>query len=132
MANERTVIVCDDEQEVLNQLKQGLEEYAFAVSLLQNASQLVSEVQRSKPALVVVNPDMKGFDAPGVCRQIKVELGIPVVLLIDKNSTSRNTIDTCVADDVVNKPVDEQIIAFLLQNHFAIHSKNNKSSDALS
>lgn len=132
MANERTVLVCDDDNEVLSQVKAGLQEYGFDVEVLQHAAQLVAEVQRRKPALVVVNPDASGFDAAGVCSQIKQQLSIPVVLIIDKNSTSRNTIDQCTADDVVNKPVDTQALAFLLQNHFAMHSKNEKSSDALS
>jgi DNA-binding response OmpR family regulator len=132
MANEKTVLLCDNSQEQLMELNESLTKQGFAVASITDATQLVSEVQRQRPALVAVNPDMKGFNAYDVCKKIKQDLGIPIILMIDANSSSRNTIDACTADDVVHKPVDKQIISFLLQNNFAMHSKNENSSGAVS
>lgn len=132
MANEKTVILCDEDQELLSDLSASLQEQGFSVSNITDATRLVQEVQRSRPALVAVNPDMKGFNAYDVCKYVKNEMGIPVILLIDQTSASRNTFDECTANDVVQKPVDKQILSFLLQNNFAMNSKNEKSSGAVS
>ena len=132
MANEKTVMLCDEDQALLSDLSASLQQHFFSVTNITDATRLVQEVQRSRPALVAVNPDMSGFNAYDVCKQVKNELGIPVILMIDNASSSRNTFDECTANDVVQKPIDKQILAFMLQNNFAMNSKNEKSSGAVS
>lgn len=118
MAYHKTVLLCDHDVAELNQIAEALQQQGFEVATIQDAALLVSRVQQRKYAVVVVNPDMQGFDAAAVCKTIKQEAGIPVVLILERNSTFRNTIDACTADDVMTKPIDTSILANLLNKNF--------------
>jgi DNA-binding response OmpR family regulator len=65
---------------------------------------------------------MKGFNAYDICKKVKREGNIPVVLLMDTNSTTRAQIDECIPDDVVTKPVKIDNLANLLRKHYTVTS----------
>jgi hypothetical protein len=52
------------------------------------------------------------------------ELNLPVILLLDKNSTHRASIGDCRADDVTVKPVEADILANLINKQMAWHKSN--------
>lgn len=118
MANHKTVLICDPEASAMNGVIAALQQEGYDVTTLSDATQLVSRVMQGRYAVVVVNPDLPGFDATAVCSSIKQEAGIPVVLLLEPDSTARNTIDQCTADDVITKPIDLGNFVNLLNKHF--------------
>jgi DNA-binding response OmpR family regulator len=73
---------------------------------------------------VLVNPDLKGFNEDDVCKQVMTEMNIPVILLLNRNSTHRAVVGDCRADDVVTKPVEVDILANLIAKQMAWHKSN--------
>ncbi len=121
MANKRTVLVCDHEEGVLSQLQSELQKEGFEVSVLKDAGALVATAQKMHPTVVVANPDMTAFNDYDVCKKIKQDLNIRVILLLEPNSTRRAKIGECDADDVVTKPVATDLLANLLNKHISLH-----------
>jgi two-component system OmpR family response regulator len=118
---DRKIIIADTDEQVLQELKEGLEKDGFIVSTTTDAHGLVSSTT-AQPSILVVNPDMKGFNAYDICKKVKREGNIPVVLLMDTNSTTRAQIDECIPDDVVTKPVKIDNLANLLRKHYTVTS----------
>ncbi|HVK97237.1 MAG TPA: response regulator [Flavisolibacter sp.] len=99
------ILVCDNDTDEVFTLQEGLKSEGFEVIVIQQATELVATASNLKPTAVIANPDMKGFNEYDVCKHIKQKLNLPVLLLIDRNSTARSTIGDCTADDVISKPV---------------------------
>lgn len=121
MEKNGSILICDSDQEFLSQLQNDLQSEGIAVEILNDATQLVSKASNIKPVVIVVNPDVNGFNEYDVCKKIIGEMGTNIVLMIDKNSTTRNSIGDCTAKDVITKPFDVKNLAFLISKHVAIN-----------
>lgn len=117
MANEKTVLICDEDSAGLQEWAIALGQAGFDVTILSSGGQVAQVARQGNHAMVVVNPDMQGFDADALCK-VKQERGVPVVLLLDAQSTSRNVFGACAADDVVEKPVHVGNLTTLLNKQY--------------
>ena len=99
-----TILICDNDQDEIFTLQEGLTSEGYEVIVIQDATQLVSTAKNLKASVVIANPDMNGFNDYDVCKYIKNEYKIPVMLTIDRNSTARSSFGDCTADDVISKP----------------------------
>jgi two-component system response regulator MtrA len=73
--------------------------------VVSNGLQVAPEVRRSEPSLVLLDLMLPGKDGIDVCREIRAESGVPIVMLTAKG----DTVDVVVglesgADDYVVKP----------------------------
>lgn len=118
---DRIVLICDSDEQVLQQLKEGLAQSEFPVETLTDATAVVSRAS-AHPTIVLINPDMKGFNDYDVCKKLKQEKGTPVLFLLDPHSTTRTQYGDCEADDVVTKPVEIGNLTTLLEKHYTVTS----------
>lgn len=102
--HKRTILVCDDDEKLLASIKSGLAEYNFDVHVMTRPDELVEDAERNHVGLVIVNPELPGFNAPDTCKYIKSQQHIPVLLMIDENATTRIALDGCNADGIFTKP----------------------------
>lgn len=126
----KTVLVCDNDPDNSFTLKNEMQNRNYDVIIINDATELESTARSLRPVAVLANPDMKGFNENNVCKYIKNELNIPLLLLVDKNSTHRSTLNTqpphetgsCQADDVISKPIKvvENIIN-LIEKHMVFN-----------
>jgi DNA-binding response OmpR family regulator len=117
-----TVIVCDHDMDELARIKEGLEnETEFELEIIYDAMELVGEAETRWPCVVIVNPEMKGFNEYDICKKLMRGQNIPVLLLLDRNSTHRVSIDECTADDVLTKPVQLNNLRNLIKKHMTVH-----------
>jgi DNA-binding response OmpR family regulator len=118
------ILICDNDQDEIFTLQEGLTSSGFEVVVIQDAIQLVSSARSLKASVVIANPDMNGFNDYDVCKYIKKEMNIPVMLTIDKNSTARASFDQCTADDVITKPYQNiGNISTLISKHIALQQQ---------
>jgi len=106
MSDKRTILIFDEDKSVLDQIRSLLPPNEFAVETITDGTQILPMARSQHPSILIANPDGHGFNAYDVCKYVKREMNIPVILLIDKTSTTRAQIDECEPDDVFLKPLD--------------------------
>ena len=103
--NELTVLVVEDEESFVDALTVGLRREGFLVVVARDGVEAMTQFDRYKPDVVLLDvmlPKVSGID---VCRQIRAKSRTPVIMVTAKTSE----IDTVVAlevgaDDYITKP----------------------------
>ena len=99
------VLVVDDDTALSEMLGIVLKNEGFEPSFCANGEDAISVFREQRPDLVLLDLMLPGRDGIDVCRQIRAESGVPIVMLTAKT----DTIDVVVglesgADDYVMKP----------------------------
>src|SRR5690606_5879771 len=104
----RTVIICDDDEGILDVASIVLEEKGYSVIPLGNCDEIIDLVNDKKPDLILMDLWMPGKGGEQVTKELKIDpktADIPVIIV----SASKNTKDTALsagADDFLYKPFD--------------------------
>jgi DNA-binding response OmpR family regulator len=101
----RTILVVDDEPTQREMLAEALEAEGFTIVTAADGRAALLKFRESKPDLVLLDlmlPEMSGIE---VCRIIRAESGVPILMLTAKNSELDKVVGLELgADDYVTKP----------------------------
>jgi DNA-binding response OmpR family regulator len=120
MKNKGIVLICDNEDEHLDAVRNALEQQGLSMEIVNDASDLVPRAIRVRPGVIIVNPDMKAFNEYDVCKNIIKDMDVPAIMMVDKNATTRARIDECWIEDVLTKPVNLNNLVNLISKHLTI------------
>lgn len=107
-----TILIVDDDPNILRLVRQSLEAEGFEVSTAITGQQALNKITRELPSLAIVDlklPDIDGFE---VCRRIQQYAIVPVIMLTGVDAT-----DTIVAgldryaEDYIVKPFNARELA---------------------
>jgi two-component system alkaline phosphatase synthesis response regulator PhoP len=107
----KTVLVVDDERNIVELVRLYLEKEGFAVVTAADGEQALTQFERIDPDLVVLDlmlPKMDGFE---VCRQLRRRSDVPILMLTARSED----VDAIVglelgADDYVTKPFNPRAL----------------------
>ena len=99
------ILVIEDEPDILEVMQYNLEREGYKVVSCRNGEQGLSRIRTDNPDLVILDLMLPGMDGIDVCRAIRLESGVPIVMLTAKS----DTVDVVVglesgADDYIVKP----------------------------
>ena len=101
----RTILVVDDEPTLRETLAEALESEGHRVVTAADGREALSRFRADKPDLVLLDlmlPELSGIE---VCRIIRAESGVPIVMLTAKDSELDKVVGLELgADDYVTKP----------------------------
>ncbi|HEX5465220.1 MAG TPA: response regulator transcription factor [Candidatus Limnocylindrales bacterium] len=101
----RTVLVVDDEPTVRDALAERLAEEGFAVVTAADGPRALERFRADKPDLVVLDLMLPGLPGIEVCRTIRRESAVPIIMLTAKDSELDKVLGLELgADDYVTKP----------------------------
>jgi two-component system response regulator MtrA len=106
-----TILLVEDDPSIREITKLGLEDAGFAVHTAVDGEEALTRFRHDQPDLVVLDVMLPKRDGLEVCRAIRAESSVPVVML-----TARGTaIDVVVglesgADDYVTKPFEMPVL----------------------
>ncbi len=104
----KTILVVDDEKDIIEMLKYNLEREGYEVLSAQNGKRALEQAQRH-PDLIVLDVMMPGMDGWEVCKQLKRNektSSIPVLFLTAKGAEIDEVIGLELgADDYIVKPI---------------------------
>lgn len=104
----KTVLVVDDEKDIVDLLKYNLQKEGFHVLTASNGKQALERADR-KPDLILLDVMMPEFDGWEVLRRLRKKpetANIPVVFLTAKDSETDEVVGLELgADDYITKPV---------------------------
>lgn len=100
-----TVLIVDDEPIVREVVEQYLRQDGFGVQTAADGHEALRQFAAARPDLVILDLMLPGIDGLEVCRQIRVQSSVPIIMLTAKG----DEIDTIIglgvgADDYVSKP----------------------------
>ena len=101
------ILIADDDPKILKLLKDLLNQEGFEVISANNGHEVLGQFNNATPDLIVLDVMMPGMDGFEVCRKIRAESSIPIIILSAKSETpDRITGLTLGSDDYITKPFD--------------------------
>jgi two-component system alkaline phosphatase synthesis response regulator PhoP len=127
-----TILVIDDEPNIVELAKLYLQQEGYQVEGVGNGSDALSKMVTSKPSLIVLDlmlPDMDGFE---VCRQIRKKSDVPILML----TARKEDVDKIVglelgADDYITKPFNPRELVARIKAILRRYKAGLKSGEAI-
>jgi DNA-binding response OmpR family regulator len=102
---EKTILVVDDEDHIVELAQMYLEQAGYRVESAGDGHQALTRVRRRRPALVVLDLMLPGLDGFEVCRRLRGEYDLPIIMLTARTDDVDRIVGLELgADDYVTKP----------------------------
>jgi two-component system, OmpR family, response regulator MtrA len=99
------VMVVDDDQDLAEMLGIVLNGAGYEVDLINHSDQALESFRANKPDLVLLDVMLPGIDGIEICRQIRAESMVPIVMLTAKSDSHEIVLGLDAgADDYMVKP----------------------------
>jgi DNA-binding response OmpR family regulator len=100
-----TILLVDDEQHIVDLARMYLEKDGFKITTANDGKVALHKILHDKPGLVVLDLMLPGMDGWEVCRRVRAESDVPIIMLTARS----DEIDRIVglelgADDYLTKP----------------------------
>jgi len=100
-----TILIVDDEPKILQLAKDYLVENGFKVLTSGDGAQALAIAHHDKPDLIVLDLMLPGLDGLDVCRAIRKESDVPIIMLTARAEEADQLIGLELgADDYITKP----------------------------
>jgi two-component system, OmpR family, alkaline phosphatase synthesis response regulator PhoP len=100
-----TILVVDDETRIVTLVRDYLERAGYRVLTAADGETALATVRAQRPDLVVLDLMLPGVDSLDVCRRLRRESGVPIIMLTARvEETDRIVGLELGADDYVTKP----------------------------
>jgi two-component system KDP operon response regulator KdpE len=115
---EATILVVDDDMQILRALRHALAARGYEVLLASSGQQALEMAAVQQPNMVILDltlPDMSGIE---VCRELRTWLHVPILVLSvrDRPDDKVTALDTG-ADDYLTKPFDTSELLARIRSH---------------
>jgi len=101
----KTILVADDEPTLVATLKYNLERESYAVITAADGESALDAARASHPDLIVLDLMMPGLNGLEVCRIIRREMHVPILILTARGAETDKVAGLEIgADDYVTKP----------------------------
>ncbi|SME97151.1 two-component system, OmpR family, response regulator [Tistlia consotensis] len=99
------VLVVDDDREIRERLSRFLSAHGLVVSEAADGREMAAQLQREAVDLVVLDVMLPGSDGLTLCRQLRAQSSVPIILLTALEGESDRIVGLELgADDYVTKP----------------------------
>lgn len=103
--NKLKILLVEDERKLVNLVKLYLEREGFEVVTAQDGEQALNLFQQTRPALVILDLMLPLLDGWEVCRRIRQQSFVPMIMLTAKDEEGDKVLGLSLgADDYVTKP----------------------------
>src|SRR4030088_34951 len=100
-----TVLVADDEKNILQLARMYLQAEGFTVDVASNGREALDKVRQGKPDLLVLDLMMPEVDGWEVCRRLRKESDLPIIMLTARGDDVDKIVGLELgADDYMTKP----------------------------
>jgi len=100
-----TILVVDDEARIVKLVRDYLERAGFDVLAAHDGDMALALARREQPDLIVLDLMLPGVDGLDVCRRLRQESGVPIIMLTARVEEADRIVGLELgADDYVTKP----------------------------
>ncbi len=99
------ILIVEDEARIVRTLRLYLEQAGFAVTAVEDGGRALAMFKRERPSLVLLDLNLPGLDGLDVCRALRQEANVPIIMLTARTEETDRLIGLELgADDYVVKP----------------------------
>ncbi|KHE66737.1 response regulator, partial [Halobacillus sp. BBL2006] len=103
--NEEKILIVEDEKELGELVRDYLQVEGYEVILTFDGEQGLTHFHKEKPMMAVLDIMLPNIDGIEVCRRIRKESNIPILMMSAKKSDTDKIIGLGIgADDYITKP----------------------------
>lgn len=107
----KDILLVEDNLEVAKEIKLSLEKWGMQVQLIEDFSNVLEEVVRKQPKLVLMDVNLPYYDGFYWCGRIREVSNLPILFLSSRDSN----MDVIMGinnggDDYITKPFDTQVL----------------------
>lgn len=100
-----TIVLVDDDEKITKLLRAYFEAEGFAVLAARDGYIALDMIQSQNPDLVILDVMLPGIDGYEVCRRVRKESDVPIIMLTARDEETDRLIGLEIgADDYVSKP----------------------------
>lgn len=100
-----TILVVDDEQRIIDLAKMYIEQEGYTVDSATNGVEALQKIRDNPPVLVVLDLMLPGMDGLDVCRRVRAESDLPIIMLTARSEDIDKIVGLELgADDYLTKP----------------------------
>jgi len=133
MADNRKILIVDDEKDILELLEYNLEKEGFDVQTANNGMQAVEIAREFIPDLILLDIMMPVMDGVETCRQLRevIELNDTFIIFLTARSEEYSEVAGFEAggDDYLNKPIKPRALISRLKAMFRRKRKLSKKEE---
>lgn len=101
----KKILVVDDEKPIADILKFNLEKEGFEIVMAHDGDEAIEKANEEQPDMVLLDIMLPGKDGLEVCREIRKNSEMPIIMLTAKDSEIDKVLGLELgADDYVTKP----------------------------
>ena len=99
------ILVVDDEPKIVKQARDYLEQSGYRIAVAGDGTTALAQARHERPDLVVLDLNLPGMDGLDVCRALRRESDVPIIMLTARvDETDRLIGLELGADDYITKP----------------------------
>ncbi|KGG80717.1 transcriptional regulator [Caloranaerobacter azorensis H53214] len=111
------IFVVDDEKNIRDLIKKYLQKEGYRVTLFEEGTNLLKEIDRLKPDLIVLDIMMPGIDGLELCKEIRKNNDIPIIFVSAKDEEVDRIVGLELGgDDYLSKPFSPRELVVRIKN----------------
>ena len=131
MADKKKILIVDDDENIANLISLYLTKECFETHIEHDGESAIEAWKSFKPDLILLDIMLPGMDGYDVCRTIRKESNVPIIMLSAKTEVFDKVLGLELgADDYMVKPID--LDELLLRIEAILRRANISSSNKLS
>ena len=127
------IFIVDDEKNIRDLIGKYLTKEGYKTTLFSNGSNVMAEMQRQRPDLVVLDIMMPGISGLDLCKEIRKESELPIIFVSAKDEEIDRILGLELgADDYLSKPFSPRELLIRIKNIFKrIEKQENVKLDVI-
>lgn len=113
------IFVVDDEKNIRDLIKKYLEKEDFKATVFENGQNVINELRRLQPNLIVLDIMMPGIDGLAMCKEIRKFSDIPIIFVSARDEEFDRILGLELGgDDYLSKPFSPRELIARIKNIF--------------
>lgn len=105
MTDNPRILIVEDEESLADSVRYNLEREGYSVDVVGDGSEALTKYREDPPSLVILDLMLPGLSGLDVCRAIRAESEVPIIMVTAKDSEADKVTGLELgADDYVTKP----------------------------
>lgn len=127
------ILICDDEVEIAELISDYLEAEGYETKLVADGDECINVFHQFNPDFLVLDIMLPGLDGMEVCRRLRAESDIPILMVSAKKSDLDKVLGLGLgADDYVTKPFSPAELVARVKSHIRRYAGMSGKRDTVS